>query len=430
LIESFCCSLVGRFVLHAAVQKSLPIFLRMAQNGDFCMVKPGLYALLTLLTCLLAVVAGRAQAPGPAYDTRQPAEVEDSFLEASGAQAHFETNNKMSQSAYAVLARDQIVSVPHFASSFAFQGRTFSFTVVGQAPQKAQTTRIPTQIIPISLYFEGYADEQGNPIVLDLTPRIPAVLNSPNFRAASYATGYTQFADAVQRAQFFHVMSPEWHTLLDKPKVLRTVNIDVPRGSATLYRMRSSGAVFAVVDEGFFISQLNTIIQFEELDVASLPLALTANIFLAPKAEIRRCCVLGFHTSFDAGENGNQQLVQTFVWASWIDSGIFGGTVADVTAISHEISEWLNDPFSSNIVPEWQFPNSGAGCQSNLETGDPMSTFPNAGFPVIIDGFTYHPQNETLLQWFQRKTPSDAVDKAYSFPDETLLTSPAQPCAH
>ncbi|HEY6251404.1 MAG TPA: hypothetical protein VI685_15710, partial [Candidatus Angelobacter sp.] len=108
---------------------------------------------------------------------------------------------------------------------------------------------------------------------------------------------------------------------------------------------------------------------------------------------------------------------------------IFGSTVADITAMSHEISEWLNDPFNINVVPDWQFPNAGSGCQTNLETGDPMSAFPHAGYPVIIDGMTYHPQNETLLQWFQRKTPSDAVDRAYSFPDETLLTSPAQTCA-
>jgi len=363
-------------------------------------------------------------------DLRLPAEIEDNFLQASGAQAHFEASNKMSEAANQVLARDGVVSVPHFTGSFEFQGKTFPFTVVGQAPQKGQTTHIATKIIPISLFFEGYADEQGNPIVLDISSRMPAILNSPNFRPAAYgATGYTQFADAVQRAQFFRVMAQDWHTLLDAPSVSQTVNIEVPRGSATVYRMRSSGAIFAVVDEGFFISQLNTIIQFEELDVTALPIAVTPNIFLAPKADIRRCCVLGFHTSFDAGESENQQLVQTFVWASWIDPGIFGGTVADVTAISHEISEWVNDPFSRNLVPAWQFPNSGTACQNDLETGDPMSAFPHAGFPVNIDGVTYHPQNETLLQWFQRKTPSDAIDGAYSFPDETLLTSPAQSCA-
>lgn len=336
----------------------------------------------------------------------------------------------MSDPVKTIAQRDQVLSVPHFTSSFAFQGKTFPYTVVGEVPQTGQTAHIVTQIIPLSFYFEGYADERGDPIVLNIEPHLPAVLSSPNFRPASYPTGYTQFADAVQRAEFSRVMSPDWHTLLDAPRIFKTINIEVPRGFATVYRMRSSGAIFAVVDEGFFISQLNTILQFLDLDVNGLPIALTSNVFLAPKADVRHCCVLGFHTSFDAGESENQKLVQTFVWASWIDPGIFGGTVADVTALSHEISEWMNDPFSINVVPDWQFPNSGSGCQNNLETGDPMSAFPHAGYPVIIEGVTYHPQNETLLQWFQRKTPSDAVDRAYSFPDETLLTSPAQSCSH
>jgi len=365
----------------------------------------------------------------PVSDARAPVEVEDDFLQLAGAQAHFEASNKISAMANTELARDHVISVPHFHSSFAFQGSAFSFTVVGNSPTNGQTTSIPTQIVPITLFFDGYADEKGDPIVLDVEPDIARVASSPSFQNAPYPTGYTQFGDAVQRAQFFHVMSPNWHTLLETPRVLRpVVNIEVPSGSATLYRMRSSGAIFAVVDEGFFISQLNTILQFEDTEVTGLPIALTNNVFLAPRGDIRQCCVMGFHTSFDVGQRAGLQLVQTFVWASWISPGIFGSAVADVTAISHEISEWFNDPFSTNIVPEWQFPSSPGGCQNNLETGDPISASPHAGYPVIIDGFTYHPQNEALLQWFQRKTPSDAIDRAYSFPDENLLTSPAQSC--
>jgi hypothetical protein len=391
------------------------------------------YSLFTILTLLLATIMGLAQAPPPASNgapanDAHPIDIEDTFLQGSGVQAHFEASNKMSEAANRLLGQNRIVSVPHFSGTFQYQGKTFPFTTVGSAPQKGQTTRIPTVIIPISLFFEGYSDEQGNPIVMDIVPALPSVVNSPNFRNASYPSGYTQFGDAVQRAQFFHVMTPEWRTLLGEPQLLKPVNIDVPRGSATVYRMRSSGAVFAVVDEGFFISHLNTILQLENLKVNALPIALTSNVFLAPAADIRKCCVLGFHTSFDAGEVDGLQQVQTFVWASWIDAGIFGGTVADVTAMSHEISEWLNDPFNSNIVPDWQFPNTNNGCQNNMETGDPISAFQHAGFPVIIDGVTYHPQNETLLQWFERKTPSDAIDRAYSFPDESLLVSPSQAC--
>lgn len=382
----------------------------------------------SVLTGTDSASGGEPDAGAPGLATHHPAEVEDSFLQISGVQPHFESSSKVSELVNLDLAHDRVISVPHFSGSFAFQGKTFPFTVVGGNPKSAQTTLIPTQIIPIALFFDGYSDEQGKPITLDPGRDVTGVMNSPSFRLAQYPTGYTQFGDAVQRAQFFHVMSPDWHTLLEPPQTLRTVNIEVPSGFATLYRMRSSGAIFAVVDEGFFISQLNTILQFEEMNVSGLPIALTSNVFLAPRANLRRCCVLGFHTSFDTGERGNLQLVQTFIWASWISQGIFGGTVADVTAISHEISEWFNDPFSTNIVPEWQFPDASAGCQNNLETGDPMSASIHAGYPVVIDNFTYHPQNEALLQWFQRKTPSDAIDRAYSFPDETLLTSAAQSC--
>jgi hypothetical protein len=46
---------------------------------------------------------------------------------------------------------------------------------------------------------------------------------------------------------------------------------------------------------------------------------------------------------------------------------------------------------------------------------------------VTIDGFTFHPQTQVLLPWFTRQ-PSDAIDGAYTFPDQHLLTSPAQAC--
>jgi hypothetical protein len=48
---------------------------------------------------------------------------------------------------------------------------------------------------------------------------------------------------------------------------------------------------------------------------------------------------------------------------------------------------------------------------------------------VLIDGFTYHPQSQVLLQWFQRGSGSDAIEGAFSYPDQTLATSPSQACA-
>lgn len=376
------------------------------------------------LFCLFSVSAF-AQSASP--DTSQPIDATGGFLQREGAQPKFEGASKLSPDARLALTQGRIFSVPHFSGSFESQEKVYPFTMVGTKPQSNATTQIPVQIIPISLFFEEFVDEHGSPIVLDPGAIVPRVQASPNFHDAQYATGTTQFADAVQRAQFDAIATKDWHTFLKAPKILKPLRIAVPRGDARVYRNPSTGVVYAIVDTDFFLSQLNTMIQMANLSPDALAIALTSNVFLAPQKDIKKCCVLGFHTSFDVGEMAQIRFVQTFIWASWVDQGILGPGLADVTPMSHEISEWMNNPFGTNAVPAWQVPNS-TGCQSNLETGDPLALMPDAGYPVLIDGFTYHPQNQVLMQWFQRGATSDAFEGAFSFPDQSIMTSPSQAC--
>jgi chitinase len=378
-------------------------------------------ALATVALCCALALAQAPQTP------QSPIDADGGFLSAQGAQPRFESGSKISGQAEVALRQQRILSVPHFSGSFAVAGKTFPFDIVGNPPQAGITTHIATQLKPVTLLFEGYEDENGQPIVLSPEQVLNNVSNSPNFRTAQYQTGFTQFADAVQRAQFSSSMAPEWHTLLDPPQFLKPLIMVVPKNSARVFRNHSTGATYAVVDTGFFVSQLNTLVQMEDLKIDGLPIILTRNVLLAPDADVKRCCVLGFHTAFDAGQLRNTELLQTLVWASWMDAGILGSGIADVTALSHEISEWVNDPFGMNLVPAWQYPTASLGCQNNLETGDPLASLPNAGYPVTIDGFTFHPQNQVLFPWFTRSA-SDAVDHAYTFPDTSLLTSPAQAC--
>jgi hypothetical protein len=376
------------------------------------------------LFCLLSSYAFAQSTP---HETSQPIDATGGFLQREGAQPKFEGASKLSPDARAAMRDGRIFSVPHFSGSFESQGKAFPFTMVGGAPQSNATTEIPVQIIPISLFFEEFVDENGSPIVLDPGAIVPRVQASPNFHEAQYATGTTQFADAVQKAQFNAIAGKDWHTLLGAPQILKPLRIAVPRGDARVYRNPSTGVVYAIVDTDFFLSQLNTMIQMANLSPDALAIALTQNVFLAPQKDIKKCCVLGFHTSFDTGEMAQVRFIQTFIWASWVDQGILGPGLADVTPMSHEISEWMNNPFGSNAVPAWQVPNS-TGCQSNLETGDPLALMPNAGYPVLIDGFTYHPQNQVLMQWFQRGASSDAYEGAFSFPDQSIMTAPSQAC--
>jgi hypothetical protein len=137
---------------------------------------------------------------------------------------------------------------------------------------------------------------------------------------------------------------------------------------------------------------------------------------------------LGFHDAFQPDAVKHPDDVQTFSWVNWSDQGLFKHNFTDAVALSHEIAEWINDPFGDNMTPPWQQPGAPGSCQNNLETGDPIEGLPTAPYPVSLHGYTYHPQNEALLQWFTRESPSSAIDGAYSYPDTTVLTAPSAPC--
>jgi hypothetical protein len=42
-------------------------------------------------------------------------------------------------------------------------------------------------------------------------------------------------------------------------------------------------------------------------------------------------------------------------------------------------------------------------------------------FPVRVSGATYHPQTEALLQWFEQKSTSTAINSAFSYPNTKAL---------
>ncbi len=379
-------------------------------------------------TVLLLSGAGWAQS---AFKLKLPATISN-IHELGVEQVKFLRMNKMSLGARAALNRESallplIASVPHWSGSFVYQGTLYPYTMVGTAPQTGAFTYVPTQMIPISMFFDGYADRFGNPVTIDVTPALPFVNASPNFHNAPYDSGNVQFGDAVQRAEFFHVLAPGWHTVLGQPHPLTPVNVEVPVGLGQVFQT-PDGTLLALVDVNFFISQLNTIVQLEPLKATSFSFALTNNIFLTDPAS-PGSIILGFHTAFNVGPLAGNT-VQTFAWATYIsDPQIFDdGNTEDVLALSHEISEWMNDPFVNNLVPPWLVPGGGGACQNDLETGDAVENLPNSAFPVFLHGFLFHPQNEALLQWFERKVPSDAIDGAYSFPNRGLLTSPSSAC--
>lgn len=337
-------------------------------------------------------------------------------------------------------------SIDFFQSSDGFT-TTAPFIMIGNDPLVGGTTVIPANLTAISLQLlnpDGtiFANVPFAPFE-DLTE------DSPNFRDAFYSTGHTQFADAVQRAEFFNVMAPNWHTRLNASFVNR-VTIQVP---ATVQLQFGDGTILTVpgyipsTADGstvvFMLDLLFSALDFNQavndinggfFTTNAMNYHTYPNTFLFSVVDEQgdlACCTVGFHQYiFDPSTNPEQRWIYSFT--PWISPGTFGPGVQDVTAFSHETSEALNDPFGNNIVPTWQFPGIPGFCQANLETGDPVEVLPNSTVPIVTreghEVFQYHPQTEALLQWFEIGNPSNAIDGAFSYPNEAALTTTATPC--
>ena len=101
--------------------------------------------------------------------------------------------------------------------------------------------------------------------------------------------------------------------------------------------------------------------------------------------------------------------------------GLFGG--GDVSVLSHEVAEWLDDPYLDNATPAWGHIGQVSGCQGNLEVGDPLS---GTTMPVAMPTGVFHPQEQAFTSWFFHQTPSTGVNGWYSMGGS--FTTPAAAC--
>ncbi|HYX19589.1 MAG TPA: hypothetical protein VFA98_01945 [Thermoanaerobaculia bacterium] len=341
----------------------------------------------------------------------------------------------------------------YFADGFTSDG-TFNthwyFNTVGNPPQMHGTTMLNAPIVPVTLDLRN-ADGSprfvnGQPLISRPDAFVTPTLNSPVFEDSDFSSSPvpTQFTDAVQRAEYFTQEKDDWHTLL-APGVKTGRTMVLNRGTY-FFALNADGSCceFVLIDADTFVNALFP----ATADDTTTPVGAAENAgdittkdmstFLFPNAylfigSVSNCCILGFHTyDFEPGDDSNGNVEKRYVlnYSSWISPGLFNGGFEDVTALSHEIAETYNDPFVASdgvhdVTPWWLAPNGN--CQNDLETGDVIEGLPNGVFPITMNGMTYHPQNEALLQWFEFESPSSAIDGAYSYPNEQTLTSLSPP---
>jgi hypothetical protein len=301
-------------------------------------------------------------------------------------------------------------TIPYFTDSFTFGGVVYPYRMVGTNPRTSRaTTTVPTLIVPLRLVFaDGHVAEP-----LDVASR---AAGSPLFQSARFTSGTTQYGDAIQRAMFWkYVAKTDYHVLLAQPLILPTQTLDVPQGQGTYLQAGDeilpgfhAAVSMGIVSSSWFFNAYSHLLVNLQLDARTLPILLSRNVLLSG-------ATAGFHSFTYSAEGNGSQPVQTAIWVDYADPytakelpGIFG----NVDTLSHEVSEWLADPFGDNVVPAWQSPlplaASHYGCTSLLETGDPL-------VDVSFQMNGYQLQDEAFLSWFAHQTPSIGIKGQYTY---------------
>jgi hypothetical protein len=336
-------------------------------------------------------------------------------------------------------------TVPTWNGSFAYGGRTWPYTMVGTSPASgAARTVVPVVVIPLDLRFKsGLAGE------LDGSGRVAGLLGSPIFRPTDFSVlrnawvpGYgtlgdqagpsvvTQYGDMYQKASFWQSggSNPGYDVLLGEPTVLPAQQIDVPAPRGYDLIGAISGKHYGLVDEKWFRGRVKNLIGSLQLPPQALAIFVSDSAFLYVD-QPSVCCVIGYHGAASSQHGNGSQQVNTYVYAVYSDAGIFRSPkIADIHALSHELSEWYADPFLTNVVPSWSSVTAPFyGCSGEIGPGDPVV---GHGFDATPVGgtTTYHPEDEAYLSWFARETPSRGFGGRYTLLENPWLPGFSLPC--
>lgn len=371
----------------------------------------GFASLLTLAIVALGVTALRPTAVGHAAGAPGP-------LATSKARFDPPTIYKSTAHTNAVKAMrtaDSISSIPYFSSSFTTGGTQYNYEMVGTDPTHAPAkTTVPTEIVPVNVTV-GSTTLKGSDWV-NITKW------SPIWGNAFYATAIGQYTDAFRRAEFWnYVYNNNYHVFLGTPSVHATINLVVPPASGQVVT-NGNGKTYAEVDINWWGPQIESALAASGISPTVFPIFLTKNVLLYDTS-VSNCCILGYHS--DASSTvGTTTNIYTYAWGSYLSSGIFSSpSIADVAALSHEVAEWLDDPFVDNQVPSWSVPSEPQyGCSDLLEVGDPLV---GTGMSMQMAGLLYHVQDETFFSWFAHQSPSIGVNHQYTLLGQFDTYSPS-----
>jgi hypothetical protein len=291
--------------------------------------------------------------------------------------------------------------------SFTHNGITYNYNMVGVPPFPSSSATVTAFVIPIKIVLSNGATFDPSHVlsngktVTRNTVASPIFASSVDFTSGGANMGTTQYIDAFQRANFWDATGNPSHLLLGGPTVLAEQTLRVPKRSG------KTGVVFGftagLVDINYFDSQVHTLLTNLGITPNTFAIFLTYDVYLTQN---HSCCIGGYHSS-----TGSTSAPQAYAHATYVDH--VGSFAQDVSALSHEVGEWADDPLVVNINGN----NTPCGV---LENGDPLENNANfGGFPYTVNGFTYNLQDLVTLPYFGAPA-STSVNGEFTFQGEAL----------
>jgi len=311
--------------------------------------------------------------------------------------------------------------------------RTFRYTIVGKNPaiQVANpSTTVQAEIVPLIMKFGGHTWDPTKADSCDPgASALARTQNSPIVKAKATSFGGTsvgtvQVTNAFQRAEFWKFaqptgINPTFGVKLAF-KTLAPVTINVPAAQSTAFGSGCGNGLLGAANinwlDPFLQNNVIPSLAGQGVGTTTFPIFLLHN-FVEYIGNPSQCCVLGYHNTHNVTAGA-----QTYGLAMYDNSGAFVGS-SDISALSHEVGEWQNDPNTVNPTPSWGNIGQVSGCQANLEVGDPLS---GTTFNDPLGGFTYHPQELAFFSWFYHQSPSLGIHGWFS--DQGTFRTFAAPC--
>lgn len=250
------------------------------------------------------------------------------------------------------------------------------------------------------------------------------VENSPLFQNYPWILngvdlGTTQYIDAFQRSNFWSYVQSgsDFHILLTYAEgeplhlplsyAAPSAGAEVRTGVATTCTnpggsgSTNGGAYQGVVDYNVLEDAMTGYIASHRMRPDEFPIFILYNVMYSQNGLFY---LGGYHFSEARYPEALTSPGQTFVMANFRTNGT---GPFDVSILSHEIAELVNDPGGFNAAPAWGNIGEITGCKRFLEVGDPLT---RTDLPPVAgpNGFAYHLQELAYFSWFFRTASTGA----------------------